>query len=206
MGLCLSESSTSVSLLRRLSTSPSEERAWNEFVERYGRVLYRWCHRWSVPEIDAQDVVQNTLLALVKQITTFEYDSNRSFRAWLKTIAHRCWLRMVEERNRQTRALGQNASQELLASTEAREDLENRFDEAGRTDLYESTMERVRSRVEPNTWLAFQLMALEGESGQNVATLLNMQISAVYMARSRVQKLLREELHNSEQTELDTEC
>ena len=53
---------------------------------------------------------------------------------------------------------------------------------------------RVRLRVEPRTWDAFQLLAIEGRSGAEVAQRLQMKVATVFVARSKVQRMLREEV------------
>ena len=53
---------------------------------------------------------------------------------------------------------------------------------------------RVQRRVEPHTWDAFRLLALEGCSGAEAAGKLGMKVATVFVARSKVQKLLRQEL------------
>ncbi|MGL5098329.1 MAG: RNA polymerase sigma factor, partial [Planctomycetia bacterium] len=58
-----SEHDTTPSLFDRLQDPASAAGAWDEFVDRYGRLLYRWCRRWGVQESDAEDVTQNVLLA-----------------------------------------------------------------------------------------------------------------------------------------------
>jgi RNA polymerase sigma factor (sigma-70 family) len=188
------DSSTSLSLLQRLRTGRTNEAAWVEFTERYGRLMYRWCQRWGLPDADAQDVVQNTLLAMVRQIDSFEYDPKKSFRAWLKTVAQRCWLRAVEERRRMTAALGVDVGVDQLDSAIAREDLDHVFEAEARRDVLTIALTRVQQRVEPTTWQVFELLALQGLSGADVATRLAMQVAAVYVARSRVQKMIREEV------------
>jgi RNA polymerase sigma-70 factor (ECF subfamily) len=52
----------------------------------------------------------------------------------------------------------------------------------------------VQLRVSRVTWQAFHLLAVEGKSGADVAAELQMKIAAVYMAKSRVQKMLRDEV------------
>jgi RNA polymerase sigma-70 factor (ECF subfamily) len=185
---------TPVSLLERLRDPQVSPDDWEAFVERYGRLLYRWCRRWGLQESDAQDVAQNTLMALVRQIGTFEYDARGSFRAWLKTVAYRCWTRAVDERARAVAARGGSSALEALTSTVAREDLADRFEAEGRQELLERAMERVRRRVATTTLEAFRLTAFEGLSGEETAGRLGLQPGAVYMARLRVQKLLLEEM------------
>jgi DNA-directed RNA polymerase specialized sigma24 family protein len=59
-------------------------------------------------------------------------------------------------------------------------------------------MARVRLRVQPHTWQAFQLLALEGRSGAEVAAQLNMKVATVFVARSKVQKMIQEEVRQLE--------
>lgn len=188
------ESVTSLSLLDRLRDDATREAAWGEFLSRYGRLLYRWCRQWGLQQSDAEDVAQDTLLALVRQIKDFRYDAGGSFRAWMKTIAYRCWLRIVESRIRRGTAAGGSAALEALASVAAREDLARSFEAQARQELYEQALDRVRRRVEPTTWEAFRLCALEDLPGTEVGQRLGMRVGTVYMARCRVQKLLREEI------------
>jgi RNA polymerase sigma-70 factor (ECF subfamily) len=56
-------------------------------------------------------------------------------------------------------------------------------------------MVRVRLRVEARTWDAFRLLALEGRSGAEAARQLGMKVATVFVARSKVQKMLAEEVH-----------
>jgi RNA polymerase sigma-70 factor (ECF subfamily) len=61
-------------------------------------------------------------------------------------------------------------------------------------DLLELAMARTKSRVEPRTWQAFEMQALQGASGEDVARETGMSLSNVYVSRHRVQKILRDEL------------
>src|SRR4051812_29216018 len=38
---------TRVTLLAQLRQNPSDQASWDEFVERYGRHIYRWCRQWN---------------------------------------------------------------------------------------------------------------------------------------------------------------
>ncbi len=55
-------------------------------------------------------------------------------------------------------------------------------------------MEIVRARVDPKTWDAFRLTALEHLSGTEVAERLGMSIAGVFKARSRIQQMLKKEV------------
>ena len=86
----------------------------------------------------------------------------------------------------------------LLQTVAARDDLVAKLEEEFDRELLEQATLRVRLRVEPHTWDAFQLVALEGHSGAEAAARLSMKVAAVFVAKGRVQKLLREEIDRLE--------
>ncbi|MCI0351682.1 MAG: hypothetical protein L0Z53_19855, partial [Acidobacteriales bacterium] len=53
-------------------------------------------------------------------------------------------------------------------------------------------------RVAPHTWEAFRLVAIEGLPVEDVAANVRMQVAMVYVAKSKVQKMLREEIQKLE--------
>jgi RNA polymerase sigma-70 factor (ECF subfamily) len=57
--------------------------------------------------------------------------------------------------------------------------------------------------VAPQTWEAFRLTALEGLSGADAAEKIPMQVAQVFVARRRVQKMLREEVARLEGSDED---
>jgi RNA polymerase sigma-70 factor (ECF subfamily) len=191
-------SRTSITLLGRLQSNPEDKEAWSEFVQRYGRIIFRWCRHWNLQEADAEDVTQNVLLRLTRKMPQFVYDQSRSFRAWLKTLTHHAWIDFVNSRQNRTQGSGDTETLQILQSVEAREDLEKHLDEAFDRELLDEAITRVRDRVAPNTWEAFRLTAIEGLSGAEAAQRVPMQVAQVFVARRRVQKMLQEEVSKLE--------
>jgi RNA polymerase sigma-70 factor (ECF subfamily) len=185
---------TRITLLTQLRQDPSGQAGWDEFVERYGRHIYRWCRQWKLQDADAEDVTQTILVKLVRSLRTFEYDPSRSFRSWLKTVAHHAWRDFTDSRQARSAAGNSPQIEELMLTLEAREDLAQKLAEAFDLELLEAAKERVRLRVAPHTWEAFRLVALEGLPVAEAAARTRMQVAMVYVARSRVQKLLQEEI------------
>jgi RNA polymerase sigma-70 factor (ECF subfamily) len=192
------ESNTSATLLARLRQIPPDQAAWAQFTERYGRKIYGWCRRWNLQEADAEDVTQNVLLRLAEKMQTFVYDPAKSFRAWLKTVARHACSDYWSDRKAPVAAGGSQAV-ELLQTVEAREDLVRRLEEEFDRELLDESMTRVRMRVTPRTWEAFERTALRGESGAEVAHALGMKVATVFVARSKVQKMLQEEMQKLEE-------
>jgi RNA polymerase sigma-70 factor (ECF subfamily) len=185
---------TSTTLLLRLQHMPSDQAAWAEFVARYGRRIQGWCSQWGLQEADAQDVAQTVLLKLLRALETFRYDPQQSFRAWLKTVTHHAWQDWVRGR-RQIAAGGDRTADDPLESLAARDDLAAWIEGAYEQELLDEALVRVRPRVQPQTWEAFQLTTYEGLSGAEVANRLGMAITSVYKAKSNVQKMLEAEVH-----------
>jgi RNA polymerase sigma factor (sigma-70 family) len=186
---------TESTLLAQLRHNPSDQAGWDEFVERYGRHIYRWCRQWNLQDADAEDVTQDILVKLTHKLRAFAYDPSRSFRSWLKTVTHHAW-RDFEDSRRRTQPTGvdPNDSQNLMLTLEAREDLTQKLERAFDLELLEAAKLRVRLRVAPHTWEAFELVALEGLPVTEVAERVHLQVAMVYVAKSKVQKLLQEEI------------
>jgi RNA polymerase sigma-70 factor (ECF subfamily) len=189
---------TSPTLLGRLARFPTDQAAWAEFAERYGRKIYGWCRHWHLQEADAEDVTQQVLLKLARTLRTFSYDPTRSFRAWLKTVTHHAWRDFLEGCNRPDTGSGDTRILERLQTLQARDQLVDELDEEFARDLLDEAMTRVQLRVQPHTWQAFHLLAVEGRSGAEAAQRLNMKVATVFVARSKVQKMLQEEVRKLE--------
>jgi RNA polymerase sigma-70 factor (ECF subfamily) len=185
---------TSTTLLGRLRHDQTDQAAWAEFVRRYGPLVYRWCRRWRLQEADAQDVTQAVLARLADKMRTFVYDPAKSFRAYLKTLARYAWCDFLEASKRPGAGAGGSDVLRLLESVEAGDDLVQGLNEQFDQELLAEAQARVRQRVEPHTWNAFQLTAMEGLSGAEAAGRLSLKVATVYKAKSKVQQMLQEEV------------
>jgi RNA polymerase sigma factor (sigma-70 family) len=189
----LSASLTHASLLARLRQNPSDQQAWNHFVDRYGRKIYKWCAHWNLQPADAEDVTQTVLLKLATKMRTFAYDPSRSFRAWLKTVTHHAWRDYVDSRRGAARGVGSQDIYALLDNQSLPDELDQFLEEEHQRTLLEEAMARVQARVDPKTWQAFHLQALQQKSGSETAEQLGSSVTAAFMAKSRVQTMLRQE-------------
>ena len=195
MGAGDPQQTTRASLLSRLRRNPDDATAWDEFVARYGPSIRGWCAHWRLAEPDAQEGTQLVLVRLAVKMRSFTYDPSRSFRAWLKTLARHAWSDFLSDRQRGGIQLS-SGDCHMLESIEARTDLEQRLSEAFDLELLEIATERVRQRVAPHTWRAFELTAMDGEKGADVAARLNTSVASVYKAKSNIQQMLREEVQS----------
>jgi RNA polymerase sigma factor (sigma-70 family) len=198
-------SRTRVTLLGRLRADPTDQRTWAEFVDHYGPRIVTWCRTWDLQDADAQDVAQTVLLKLATTMRDFAYDPAKSFRAWLKTVAHHAWLDFLKARRRAGQGTGDSRTLDRLNSVEARDDLLGHLNAAFDQELLREAAARVRLRVAPQTWEAFRLTAEDGLSGAETAARVGMQAAQVYVAKRRVQAMLRDEIQKLEGAGPDAE-
>jgi RNA polymerase sigma-70 factor (ECF subfamily) len=191
-------SATRVTLLGRLRQAPTDEAAWTEFVGHYGPMVNGWCRSWGLQESDAEDVTQDVLVRLARTMKDFAYDPERRFRAWLKTVAQHAWSDFVKGRQRQAQGSGDSDVLRLLGAVAVRDDLAQRLEEQFDAELLAEAMARVRQRVAAQTWEAFRLTALEGLTGVEAAGRIGSRPGQVYVAKHRVEQMLRQEAQKLE--------
>ncbi len=179
---------TPLSLLERLREN--QHGAWDEFSAKYVQILKRWCASWGMQDNDTDDIIQETLMVVLARIPRFEHRGRGSFRAWMKTIAWRCWCDVVAKADRLKNT---ELSESLRETPEAYQALEVDFDKLVMHEMLQTSMSIVQRRVEPKTWDVFRLTALESVPSTDVAAQLGMQVDAVYAARCRVQRWITQE-------------
>jgi RNA polymerase sigma-70 factor (ECF subfamily) len=190
-------STTRQSLLLRVRDL-SDRSAWQDFVECYAPRVYAWCIRFGLQEADAADVTQAVLMKLVEGMRTFDYDAHRGrFRGWLKTVTRHVAVDVA--RSWRERGTGDSHCQKLLESleeTDAARGLVEEVQMAHQQELIRRAGIAVQVRVKPRTWEAYRLTCEDQIPAPRVATRLSMPVSEVYVAKSRVLKMLREEVNN----------
>jgi RNA polymerase sigma-70 factor (ECF subfamily) len=188
------ESHTSPTLLGRLRQEPADQAAWEQFVERYGRQVYGWCRQALLQDADAEDVTQMVLVRLAQRMRAFVYDPSRSFRGWLRTLTRHAWSDFVSARQRGGRGRGDSDTFVSLHTLPARDDLVARLEEQFDREVLEEAQAQVRLRIDPETWEAFCLLAVEGLTGAEAAARLGKTVAGVFKAKTRVQAMLRDEV------------
>jgi RNA polymerase sigma-70 factor (ECF subfamily) len=112
----------------------------------------------------------------------------------LKTVTYRSWCQFARNRGKPGAGTGGGPDLDLLCTSEAGADFLSMIEREGDRELLEKAMALVRLRVQPHTWEAFRLLALEEVSGAEAAERLGMKIGTVFVARSKVQRMLQQEI------------
>lgn len=191
----LSDSRTRKSLLLRVRDVDNQE-AWSEFVDHYAPKIFSWCRRFHLQESDALDVTQEVLIKLMDSMCSFVYNPNRgSFRGWLKTVTTNAIKDLGRSLKRQPIGSGSPSVEHLIRAIEdpaAMRALEEAIEHGYQAQLLQEAESRVALRVKRQTWQVYRLTSTNQRSAAAVASELDIPISEVYVAKSRVIKMLRE--------------
>jgi RNA polymerase sigma-70 factor (ECF subfamily) len=185
---------TSLSLLERLTGTPTDD-DWRRLLDLYQPLLRAWMARAGVPVCDTDDLVQEVLLVVFREVGGFERRGEGAFRAWLRTIlVHRMRDFFRAQKYRPT-ATGDSDFLRQLGELESPDSaLSQLWDREHDEYVAASLLRRVQGDFAPATWQAFRRHVLEGEPAAQVAAELNLSLNSVLLAKSRVLKRLRQEL------------
>lgn len=181
---------TTTALLVGLS-DPRNAAAWEAFDRRYRPILTGFVRNCGVREVDAAEIAQETIVRFVEEYREGRYDRSRGrLGAWLVTIAR---YRVLDLRRRAGTARIERGESAMVDLDDERSVGAAYEAERRQSLLREALSElRTRSRTDPRTVQAFEMLVYHGLSPQVVAEQMSMSTHDVYLAKSRVAAKLRE--------------
>lgn len=196
---------TRSSLLHRLKDW-EDQGSWQDFFDTYWKLIYSVAIKAGLSDGEARDVVQETVLAVAKQMRTDGYDRTRSsFKHWLCLITRR---RIIDHFRRRTdpelRHRPANTDDTSRTDTLARQpdpaslEPDGVWEEEWQKNLVDAALERVKLLVTPKQFQIFDLSVLRQLPVSEVTGLLKVNAAQVYLARHRVGSLLKQEVKRLE--------
>ncbi len=195
---------TRSSLLRRLKDW-GDQASWEDFFNNYWRLIYGVAIKAGLTEAEAQDVVQETVIAVARNIKDFQVGSQHgSFKAWLLNLTR--W-RITDQFRKRLPSSGRTGPATLeTARTSTTEripdpaslDLDAVWNQEWEQHLLKTAVEKVRHQVPAAHYQMFQLHMLERWPAQKVAQKLGVKLSQVYFVKYRVSRLVRQEVKRLE--------
>jgi RNA polymerase sigma-70 factor (ECF subfamily) len=186
---------TSLSLLDRLQNHDDPE-TWDRLVSLYAPLLRGWLRKYDVQPSDVDDLVQEVLLAVSKDLKSFEHRGNPgAFRSWLRTILVNRLRYFWRARGRRPQAgKGSDLEQRINQLEDPASQMSRLWNREHDRYVMRQLLMLVEPHFEPKTWQAFCQVALEGERPNVVAENLGMTLNSVFIAKSRVLSRLRREV------------
>lgn len=176
----------SIFIRLRADRTLDREIGWNEFAEKYSRVIAGFARNAGLRAQDADDVLQDVLMGFFRVSADFNYDPKKGrFRGYLKRVT----LNAIRSRHRRRRPeVNIDESWEPPSLDESTDAI---WDRQWTEQLLSRAMDQVRPKVEPRTWLAFELYGMRGVAIDAVADETGMTPEAIRHAKMRITKQVR---------------
>ncbi len=186
---------TRKSLLHRLRHA-GDDASWRTFFDTYWRLIYNVARKSGLSHDDAQDVVQETVIAVARKMPEFRYDPAKgSFKQWLLLLTRR---RIQDHLRKLYRSLppgagagadGVESIPTLALPPDA--EIDAVWEEAWRETVFQAALGRVRGRANPKHYQVFDYCVLQNLRSPAVAKMLGLNVAMVYLARHRVSQAVK---------------
>lgn len=160
--------------------------AWEQLVDVYGPLVYRWCLRKGLKPEQAEDVGQEVFLAVSRNLANYQHET---FRGWLWTITERKIIDYRKKNQDIHNGGGGTEYQKQINEVPAESEESEREDDK---ILRSSLLEMIRSEFSEQDVLAFCRLIIDEKSAAEVAEELKITRNKVYLAKSRILHRLRE--------------
>lgn len=185
---------TSVSLLERLRLDP-DEASWRQLVDLYAPMIRDWLRRHGLQQADADDLAQEVLVVLVRELPHFQHRRQGSFRAWLREITVHRLRNFCRARRTRPAATGDIGIMRMLEQLDdPNSELCCLWEQEHDQYLVQRALKLIEPEFAPATWRAFWRLTRDGVDAAAVASELGVSTNAVFIAKSRVLKRLRIEI------------
>lgn len=192
---------TRKSLLGRLKNWEDNE-SWRDFFDTYWKLIYGFAIQRGLSHEEAQEVVQETVVAVAKNIGRFTYDPKVcAFKTWLLSVTRSKIANHFARRARQPAAPASGSPEDSSGTgplgripDEQAGQWDKAWDEEWQKNLMDAAVQRVKRSVPIEHYQMFDLFVLKSWPAKDVAKTLGVTIAHVYVAKHRISKLIRKEV------------
>jgi RNA polymerase sigma-70 factor (ECF subfamily) len=180
---------TSATLLQRL-LDHGDDAAWKRLTHLYAPLIRATLGRHLPQSADVDDLAQQVFTIVLEKLPEFRHNGRPgAFRAWLRGI---CVNRVrMFWRTRPANVPDAEAALRQLEDPDSA--LSRQWDREHDQFVFRRALEMIEGEFKPATWQAFRRLALDDAEPEAVAAELGLSVNAVFIARSRVLRRLREE-------------
>ena len=191
-------------LLSRLKNLDDQE-SWRTFFNTYWKLIYGVAVKAGLNSAEAQEVVQETVLAVTRNIGEFKYDPSKcAFKSWLLKVTRSRISNQFRSKNR-ARAVQPSAGDESSGTSlleqipdPAESELEAMWDREWEKNLMDAAISRVKRKVDAEQFQIFDFYVLKGWPVLKVSETFGVNVGQVYLIKHRVAKLIKREVQSLE--------
>src|SRR5262245_24803961 len=183
--------STRWSLVRRLRNWDDEE-GWRDFFETYWRLIYSTAVRSGLTDAEAQDAVQETVIAVCRNIQQLDASPEAgSFKNWLMRMARwRIFDQLRRRKNDPQLALHEPPPDETSATDRLPDpagiQLEKIWEEEWRANLTEAALAKVQRQSNARQYQIFYLYVVQETPVAKVAAVTGASTDEIYLVKHRL--------------------
>ena len=184
-------------LLSRLRNLDDQE-SWRTFFNLYWRLLYNVARKSGLDDIGAQEIVQDTVIAVARKMPEFRYDPARgTFRQWLLRITRRRivdHLRRIYRQPPKAEVAPESLEEEEHAAAitdRSASAIDRAWDEEWEKSTFDAALARVRAEINPLHFQVFDYCVLKEWPAAKVAATLGLNAAQVYLAKHRVARAMK---------------
>ena len=183
---------TSTQILEGLKTNGNTT-AWDKFCDHFQPVVVNFARQLGLPEADAEDAAQETMLEFLKAFRNEKYNREKgSLGNWLFGIARRVILNLRGRQPLEQLVADKTTGTSFWDLIQDDHNIKHTWETEWRQMVLTKCVQQVRRELDPKVVEAFELYALSEQPVEEVAGRLKMSNNAVYIAKSRVLSRLRE--------------
>ena len=184
------------SLVARLKQWDDRE-SWQEFFDTYWKLIYAVAIRSGLNDSEAQDVVQETVASVARQMPNFKYDpAVGSFKSWLLLITRRRVLDHLRKQYRRIRTVEPSPGETpRTARMEGVPDPANAlpdqvWEEEWQRQVLAKAIAALKSQVDPKQFQVFDCYVLKEWPVKEVTATFGITANQVYLVKHRLSALL----------------
>ncbi len=185
-------------LLSRLRNLDDQE-SWRTFFDLYWRLLYNVARRSGLDDAGAQEIVQDTVIAVARKMPEFRYDpALGTFRQWLLRITRRRIIDHLRRIYRQPskaevapELLDEEEQHAAAITDQSASAIEAVWNEEWERTTFDAALARVRSEINPQHFQVFDYCVLKEWPAAKVAATLGLNAAQVYLAKHRVAQAMK---------------
>ena len=190
---------TRTTLLERLKDWQNDS-SWQIFFDTYWKLIYGIALKGGLTKEEAQDVVQETMLTVAKQMPNFKYDGKAgSFKSWLLNTTR--WRIADQFHKREAVAVSHSSSDEADTGTKtadkvldpAIQEMDALWDAEWEKNLLDAAITKVKRRLDPQKYQIFDFCVNKEWPPEKVAETFSIPVAQVYLAKQRATEMNREE-------------
>ena len=177
---------TSKTLLDKIASG--DEISWDEFYQKYSPIVKALAVYKGLSGTDADDVCQQVMMQFFKQSKTFKFDPDIArFRTYFGRIVNAKIINYFRRKENKEILVD-----DVMPDIPVDPEIDAIYMSEWRKTLLIEAQQKLKERVAPETYQAYELYAVQGRPVEKVAAYLDCSVNQVYQAKKRCFAMMRE--------------